>query len=349
MEENVLLHAELNPPSQKPTYSLRNKKTIFLISFLVLLLSLLGLKIYVSSHLQEVYEQVSTFDRGTNLLVVPSISLSPTPIVMSKKPHIAVFMRNGQIWKKNFMDASEKLISKSSPVGYPMLSPDGMYILYQDIIHFAGGFARYSLYVSDTNGTFEKVLPLAYAPGISKLLWSKDSRYFGVVLFSETFPLTQEAFLFDTALKKEISLGKATKKSQEISDDIFTLTSSCEKQVAHYREFCEEYNVFVGNSLKKISPDDTTNEYEKKQDYQASTFTKQNYKLTTYKMLDNDLVHLEYYSGEPQNPEAAWGIGGGSFVPGYDKGVTQTYTLLIDKTTGTVLQEIPQAINTVFF
>ena len=108
---------------------------------------------------------------------------------------------------------------------------------------------------------------------------------------------------------------------------------------AAYRAFCNEYNTVLHNDLT----------YEKT-DYnriihQEATYAKPNYILTKSQKLPNGLVQLEYYTGEPQNPESQWSSGG-SFVPGFDPGVTQTYTLLIDEKSGNIIYEIPQAIDT---
>lgn len=96
---------------------------------------------------------------------------------------------------------------------------------------------------------------------------------------------------------------------------------------------------------KDLTRGDTSYKIE---DFRKSKYTKPNYNLTKSQKLDNGLVVLEYYTGEPQNPESQWGIGGGSFVPGYDKGVTETYTILLNEQSDKVILELPRAVDSDF-
>lgn len=351
-KENINVHQDsFHSSEQNPTLSSSNisnrKSNLILILGIVILILLISTGAYLlgakNSQLnKKTYQQLN--------LPSPTAATEykPTSSVTNKIPRFVAFMRKGEVWIKDFSTGQEKKISKSEDVGSPQFSPDGRHVLYFEIIHFGGGFPRYPLYLTDINGTFEKSFPLLYAPGFSKLKWSNDGKYLATVLVSETFPLQEKAFIYDTILQKEISLGEVGRSSKEISDDLFTLLPSCENIQHQYMELCNEYVLYLSVSDKNKSIDDTQIEYRKRQEYQVSKYTKPNYNLITYKKLDNGLVVLEYYIGEPQNPEAQWGIGGGSFIPGYDKGVTEIYTLLIDETTGEVIKELPLAIDTDF-
>lgn len=268
--------------------------------------------------------------------------VSPSPIANTNNPKITAFMRDGDIWVKDVFTNKESKISKTAAVQSPKLSPMGNYLTYHPIVHAAGGFPRGNLYLTDKNGTSEIVLGEAGALGseTSRITWSEDDKFVGFVLFQNT----GETKIYDVTEKKVV-LEKAI---NSLPDNVRTLDKSynatldCNNLVAKYQAFCTKFQAVLNKDLTRS---DTAYKME---DFRKSKYTKPNYNLTKSQKLDNGLVVLEYYTGEPQNPESKWGIGGGSFVPGYDKGVTETYTILLDEQSNKVILELPRAVDSDF-
>jgi hypothetical protein len=280
---------------------------------------------------------------------------SPTPtqkeVIKDKNmPSFAVFMREGAVYLKNFGTNQETKISKTTKVSSPNLSPNGKYVIYFSIIHAGGGFPRGDVFIADSEGKFEKNLG-STNEFVSRATWSKDGNYLGIILYSDespdnsgrytTFPA--EILLFDASLQKEV-VRTNIKSDQPLppENNQYNLNLNCDSLEIKYMSFCYEYTAIVG--VKQSTP-----EWNYKADqYRNSSFTKTGYKLTKSYKINNDLVVLEYYTGEPRNPESQWGIAGGVFVPGYDEGVTQTYTVLLTEMTNKAVVEIPNAVDTKF-
>lgn len=312
---------------------------LLIILGIILIIGIVGWSYYLSTP-----QKPKLQSQNPTITSQPSPQPSPTSIV-SKTPHLAAFMRKGEIWIKNFLSNQEYKVSKTAKVEGPVFSPNGKYLYYFQIVHAGGGFPRYSMFVSDVNGYSEKTLSMGANGHASKLKWSTDSNYLGVVLFANDIPggsqYYEEAFIYDSTTQKEISLGKLTKGSLE--GDAYLVNASCDKLEPQYKAFCKEYVSYI--AIPK------SNDYKggyKSEEFSKSKYTKPNYKLSRSEKLENGLMILEYYTGEPQNPESKWGIGGGVFVPGYDVGVIETYTILLNEQEGKVVQEIPMAIDSDF-
>lgn len=337
-----------NPGQSQPVLpedqSSQSKKIIIILAIIVVFLAF-GVGGYILGTRNSNLGNLKPFDSS----IQPSPSstteatLSPTAII--KAPKVVAFMRNGEIWIKDFTTSQEKKISKTAKVESPIFSPSGKHLYYFEIVHAGGGFPRYNLFVSDAQGLKEKTFTEGANQFASKLKWSKDGKYLGIVLFGNDIPggvnYFEEAFIYNTQTQKEVSIGKLTKGTSE--GDEYLVNASCDKLQSEFVTFCKEYVAYIAIPRK--------NEYKsgyKSDEFKNSKYTKPNYQLTKSEKLDNGLVVLEYYTGEPQNPESKWGIGGGVFVPGYDQGVTETYTILLDEATGNVVVEIPLAIDTNF-
>lgn len=333
-------------PTQTPVQTessynpIANQKGTFLIPIgVVLIILIVGVGAYLLGLRQNQSSQNS---------IQQTITTAPvsTPVLNTKvTSKYAVFMRKGEIWTKDFTTNQEKKISKTAKVGSPKLSPSGKHLYYFQIVHAGGGFPRYSLFISDIQGQREETFSMGANHYASKLKWSNDGNYLGMVLFANDIPGSsqyyEEVFIYDTNTQKEVSLGRLTKGTSE--GDAYQISASCENLLPRHVTFCKEYVAYIAVPRN--------NEYKgdyKSEEYSKSKYTKPNYILTRSEKLDNGLVVLEYYTGEPQNPESKWGIGGGVFVPGYDEGVTQTYTILLNEIRGEVIQEIPLAIDTDF-
>lgn len=266
--------------------------------------------------------------------------------IVNSTPKLTAFMRKGEIWLKDFASNKELKVSKTSIVESPRLSSDGKYVAYFSIIHATGGFPRGNLYLTNAQGSNESLLGLTNEFA-SRVTWSKDANYLGYILFPDG--QASKAVLYDAGLNKkiaEVEVSSLRNDSSNIpvltTDKSYNVNLNCSQLNTNYLSFCKEYEQVLNSDAKPYSGGYKTEQYSKSQ------YTKTNYKLTRSEHLDNGLVVLEYYTGLPQNPESKWGEGGGSFVPGYDEGVTETYTILLDETTGKVVTEIPLAIDTNF-
>jgi hypothetical protein len=281
----------------------------------------------------------------TNLVTTPP----PTPTEtnesrtnLSKTPKLAAFMRDGDIWVKDFSTDKEIKVSKTANVRNPKLSPQGKYVTYHPLIHAAGGFPRGNLYLADTKGIEEIILGEegALGPDTSRITWSDDEKYLGFILFSGT----GKAKIYDIEAKKIVLEKDINIYDNNILtvDKPFKASLNCQGLAVEYQDFCKKFEGVLYKEL--IHPD----LFYKTDEFSNSKFTKTDYKLSTSRRLENGLVVLQYYTGEPENPESEWGIGGGSFFPGYDKGVTETYTILLDETQDKIIIEIQLAIDSDF-
>ena len=258
-------------------------------------------------------------------------------------PSIAVFMRNGEIWIKNYDIDKESKISKATKVTLPHISPNGKYITYSEITHDTGGFPTNKIFINNIDGKSEYRFSLNGNNYGSKLMWSGDDSLLGLILFPEQDFKTQDnygqAYMYDPAEESEIFIGDL-KMSDSTSTDSYMLknNSSCNSLKDQYKLFCNKYI----NYLKKSRDYDNSIVY-KRDKFSGEDYVRTEYKLLRSEKLMNGLVVLEYYTGKPQNPESNWDQG--SFVPGYDTGTTETYTLLIDEASNTIIDSVERAVG----
>lgn len=338
---------QINPaPVEQNTY-LKHKTSLLFSVIVTLLISVIfGIGGYYLGTQQNKTDSNSHFDRIATTSS-PIVEIQPSVAhQQSDEPKLVAFMRNGEIWIKDYQADTENKVSSSVKVGTPKFSPDAKYLTYFEIIHAPGGFPRYSLYVSDKNGEYEKSFDMGANHIASKLKWSQDGKLLGLVLFANELPgsenYKEEAYIYDPVTRKEVLIGRLA--DRQTGNDSYSVDSSCEELEASYVSFCNDYVSYISK--------DAGSEYAgnyKQDEFLQSKYTKQYYKLTRSEKLDNGLVVLEYYTGEAQNPEASWEVGGGSFKPGYDEGVTETYTVLLDESAGKVVDEIDNAIDCDFY
>lgn len=277
---------------------------------------------------------------------VPTVFLTPTESVnvVNNNPKLAVFMREGMVYTKNFDNNQETKVSRTIKVGSPNLSSNGKYVIYFSIIHAAGGFPRGDVFIADVGGSYEKKLG-STNEFASKTSWSKDGNYLGLILFtdenSSSSDFYAEALLYDAMAQKDITRSRIN-LGQDLSNDQYDVNFDCAKLEAKYVTFCNE---FVAIAKAKQSLPELG---YKADQYRNSNYTKAGYKLSKSYKITDDLVVLEYFTGEPKNPESQWGIGGGVFVPGYDEGVTQTYSVLLNEKTNKVITELLNAVDIKF-
>lgn len=332
-----------NTPNQipvPPVVSTPGNKNInyWMISTIVLLISLVVLVAWF------IFSQ-KTIKNGAdnNDLTIQQPVPTDDPESNTSIAKYIAFMRKGTIYFRDLTTNKEVKVSNVDKVGSPKLSSTGKYVSYFSIVHAAGGFPRGDVFVAATNGFSEKKLG-STNEFASKATWSDNGDYYGLILFNEDGTgsgFTAEALLYDVSLQKEISRVKVD-LGQDLSIDQYDVNFSCSSLGTKYVTFCEQF--VTRAKTKTTSPD-----FGYKADvYRNSRYTKQGFKLAKSIKSSNNLVILEYYTGEPKNPESQWGIGGGVFVPGYDEGVTETYTLLIDEVSGDVKLEIPLAIDSNF-
>jgi len=330
---------------QQPTAKQSNHRMVLMLGVILLLIVAIGTGVYVLRTRNASIKQNSATNANlpaTMPTSVPTISQQQT----GTNPKVVAFMRKGDIFLKDFTTNQERKVSKASPVDTPQLSYDGKYISYFYLIHGGDGFPTSNIYIADTQGTYEANVGTGNLA--SRLTWAKDGDYVGFAShFTDGKPTT--ATLYDPALKKTILEQEVNAMRKDASgipalttDKSYNVTLPCATLEQKYMSFCKEYEAVLN---KDVTYEDTS---YKRDQYSKSSYTKPNYNLTKARKLPNGLVLLEYYTGEPQNPESKWGIGGGSFIPGYDLGVTDTYTVLLNETTGQVIQEIPMAIEADF-
>jgi len=337
MEPEDMQQPAISQPSApvNPLPPQHRSKKIFILVAIILALLIFGIGSYL----------FGTRNPNNNTSSSKTITVVTLPVSVSISPKLVAFMRNGEIWVKNLVTNHEKKISKTAKVANPKFSPTGQYLYYFQIVHAGGGFPRYSLFINDAQGTSEKTFTKGANDSASKLKWSNDGKYLGMVLFGNDIPgganYSEEALIYDTSTQKETLLGKI--KRNDLSSDQYVVEGTCNQLPSQYTQFCTEYVAY----LKVARSTDYKNSY-KSEEYSKSKYTKPNYILSRSEKLDNGLVVLEYYTGEPQNPESKWGIGGGVFVPGYDEGVTQTYSILLDETANKVITELPLASDSDF-
>lgn len=278
----------------------------------------------------------------------PSETSEMKPAISKIDPKYVVFMRKGDIYFKDFTQDQELRVSKTSKVSSPRLSPSSRYVAYFQLVHGGGGFPTGNVYLLDTQGTSETLLGITNEFA-SRLTWTEDGDYLGLMLFPDG--QKSSTVLYDASqqkkiLEKEINSYRTDNPNYPnipvlTTDKSYNVNLECSKLEAKYQSFCKEYESMLNSEVKPQT-------YYKSEFYNRSQYTKPGYRLITSKQLSNGLVVLEYYTGEPQNPESKWGIGGGSFIPGYDQGVTETYTVLLNEATGQVIKELPLAVDTDF-
>lgn len=329
-------------PENQPSQS---KKIIIILAIIVVFLAF-GVGGYILGTRNSNLGNLKPFNSSTSPSPTSTMKATISPTTINKVPQMVAFMRNGEIWIKDFTTSQEKKISKTAKVQGPTFSPSGKHLRYFELVQLAGGFPTYSLFISDIQGQNEKTFTNR-ANYASKFKWSNDGQYLAMVLFAGIFPVEgannfEEAFIYDTQTQKEVSIGRLIKGSSE--GDVYLVNTSCDRLQSQYVTFCKEYTAYIAVPRKN----ENKGGY-KSEEFKNSKYTKPNYQLARSEKLDNGLVILEYYTGEPQNPEATGGwVAGPAFVPGYDQGVTETYTILLDEATGNVIAEIPLAIQTDF-
>ena len=300
---------------------------------------------------------------GTVIVIIGALILNGTRLskinidqdasdkTIRRNPKLVAFMREGDLWKKDYPTGEETKLSKASKVSNPRFSPDGKHIVYSEIIYATGGFPTYALYIIDVEGEYEHLFSLSGNDFASKLIWSKDGKLLGITLFAidllGSSDYYEKVFIYDVSTRQEIPVGMLNKR-ETFNSDRYTLSdnTACTKLKQSYQDFCAEYISYISLEREWID----TRRY-KREEFINSEYTKPGYKLYRSEKLDNGLVILEYYTGDPQNPESKWqkGSGSGLFYPGYDKGVTETYTLLVNEDIGEIIDEISQAVNSDFY
>lgn len=327
------------------SYFTNQKGNFILLVAIVVLVLVVGAGAYLLGVKDNQPNKVTTPGQTNQPSPISMLESSPTTTITSTTLKLVAFMRQGDIFIKDFSTNQERKVSKTPKVEGPILSPSGKDLYYFQIVHAGGGFPRYSLFVSDTKGQNEKTFVKGANHYASKLKWSSGGDYLGMVLFGNDIPggvnYSEEAYIYDVSTQKETLISKI--KRTDLSNDQYVLEGSCNQLQPQYISFCNEYSSY----LNKARSDEYKEGY-KSDEYKNSKYTKPNYILSKSQKLGNGLVVLEYYTGEPQNPESKWGIGGGVFVPGYDEGVTQTYTVLLDESTSKAIIELPLAIDTDF-
>lgn len=317
---------------------------VFSIFALTIALVALLLWFFIANKQNASMRQNKTFNSGRSPTVFPTPTDSYKYSNGKQNPKLAVFMREGVIYAKNFNNNQETKVSRTTRVHSPNLSPNGKYIIYFSIIHATGGFPRGDVFIADIGGSFEKRLG-STNEFASKASWSNNGNYLGLVLFPDKNPSSSgfyaEALLYDATTQKDIARSRIN-LGQDLSNDQYDVNFDCAKLETKYVAFCNEF-VAIAKAKQSLP------EFGYKADqYRNSGYTKAGYKLSKSYKISDDLVILEYYTGEPKNPESQWGIGGGVFVPGYDDGVTQTYTVLLNEKTNKVITEILKAVDTKF-
>ncbi len=348
------LSPKLNQPLQQIPNGIGQSRSTFIIVGLVLLMFIVGIGTYFlgvridkktePSLTQATIDQTSPAPQTSSSIVTNN---SPK-IAANNSPKFVAFMRNGEIWFMDFSTNKLTKISKTTKVNSPSLSPNGKYAIYFEIVHAGGGFPTGNVYLADTQGTSEINLGVTngYA---SRLTWENNGNIVGLVLFPSGTTGKAIATIFDTSTKrkiKEVELNSLldNEYGQKVltTDKSYNVNLNCIQLNSQYVEFCNQFQSVLNTNQASPTPSYKAEEFSKSQ------YAKPEYKLAKSKKLDNGLVLLEFYKGEPQNPESQWGIGGGVFVPGYDKGVTETYTILLNESTGDVIKEIPLAIDSEF-
>lgn len=279
------------------------------------------------------------------------------PKKLPRKPAMATYMHLGNIYVKDLKKNTVKRISKTPKVGSPKFSPDGKHIIYVNLAHFTGGFPRYTLFISDVNGSEEKSFDeMGFNYVTSRLFWSDTSQYLGLLVYSNLSPAEDdyhtEVRIYDTATKQEYILGKSYPETLEVNEYVvsdFSCNQFDSKTMRELHSFCTSYLELISHEGKNEGPDMEYEKYLLWNDEINKKYGKPGYEKPYSDFLPNGLAVVLFYAGTPQNPEAKWEMGGGSFIPGFDKGVTETYTLLIDKEAQEVITELPQAADADFF
>lgn len=264
----------------------------------------------------------------------PTPTLTPTPTIFvpqyaGQKPIMAAFMRRGQIWVKDYVTSEERKVSQTEPVEGPNLSPSGNFVYYYDIVYASGGYPRYRTYIADIHGNAEYKLSGATNFHGSKFKWSEDGHYLGVVYLDDNpRTKTSKVYLYDTSKQQEILVGTSIP-----GDDIYDVDDTCTSLSDESKEFCIEYVSFLKKPRTSMY---LNNAYEKYKNLSNE------YTLGSTIREDNGTIRLDFYKGKALHPYGGIGM----YIPGYDEGVTDTYSILIDAHTDEVIDRIQNAVET---
>lgn len=302
----------------------------YLAMFLFILLPFVGFYLGIQ------YQQSLTRAILKSPTQIITTKLSTTDIPINISPKFVAFMRKGEIWMKDFQTNKEQKVSTTEPVDEPNISFDGKYVSYFSLVHASDGFPVTPLYIADTLNKTE--IEIGKGNAASRLHWAKDAAYIGFISFGNP----AQAVLFDASTKKAILKKDIAnlKDAHFAVEKAYNTSLDCLALEIKYQAFCKEYEAVLQKTFTY------ENQGYKRETYQKSPYTKTDYSLVRSVKLQNGLVVLEYYTGEPQNPESKWGMG--SFIPGYDEGVTNTYTILLDEKKNTVITELPLTVHTDF-
>lgn len=279
-----------------------------------------------------VKKQEVTSTPTPTVYVTPTLTPTPTvfvPQYAGQKPVMAAFMRRGQIWVKDYVTGEERRVSQTEPVEGPNLSPSGNFVYYYDIVYAVGGYPRYRTYIADVNGNTEYKLSGATNFHGSKFKWSDDGHYLGVVYLDDN-PRTKTSgvYLYDTLKQKEILIGKSIP-----DDDMYDVDDTCTILSDDARNFCIDYISYLIKPRVSLHIDDAYEKYKN---------LSNGYTLESGLREANGTIMLDFYKGKALHPFGAIGM----YVPGYDEGVTDTYSILIDAHTDEVIDRIQNAVQT---
>ncbi len=269
----------------------------------------------------------------------PTPTLTPTPTVFvpqyaGQKPVMAAFMRRGQIWVKDYVTGEERKVSQNEKVNMPSLSPDGNSVYYFEIIEAGGdGAPSYHMYIADTKGTYEHMFKDFSNYYASKPKWSSDGKYMGVVLINANSFNDHEIWIYDTINRKQILIGKLIGTIWD--GDSYKTKSTCPESDEEITHFCNEYLAYIAKD-RKYNPE--TSIYEKYKNIPHDN----GYIQSGINREDNGTVQIDYYTGTPIRQAPVMG----GYYPGYDEGITDTYSILIDAHTNEVIDRIQNAVET---
>lgn len=256
-----------------------------------------------------------------------------------------VFMRLGEIWVKDVNQNIERKISKEKAVSDPFFSPNGKFVGYYSINRAGDGFPTSDLYISANDGEKHFIFPHPANYYGSKLLWSEDEKYVGVILFPNASKGMASINIYSLSEEKLFYIGET---SEGPRDKYNISETSCDTQQlsSALADFCHKYLAYIreprGNasSIEQMKQEDILRASVKEK-YQMKDYNNDPY----IKVLDNGLISAMFYKGKPSIKIADME----AYIPGYDPGVTQTYTLLLSSDINTVLVRIENAVDADFF